>query len=120
MLFVFPWPDGPEMGSLGAHLTLLSRRACQRPECVASPLPDVKPPFLGGDVYVAPDGRVWVLRTRAWNDSIPTFDVFDATGRVVERVSLPRRTRLIGFGNGVAYLARIDDDDLVWLQRVRR
>ena len=82
--------------------------------------PAVKPPFLANAVQVDPAGRVWVLRTRAWNDSIPTFDVFDANGRVIERVALPKRTRLVGFGNGVAYLARTDDDDLVWLQRVRR
>ena len=82
--------------------------------------PAVKPPFLASAVQVDPTGRVWVLRTRAWTDSIPTFDVFDATGRVIERVALPKRTRLVGFGNGVAYLARTDDDDLIWLQRVRR
>ena len=82
--------------------------------------PAVKPPFLSGAVQIAPDGRVWVLRTRAHDDSIPTFDVFDAVGRVVERVALPKRTRLMGFGAGVVYLARTDDDDLVWLQRVRR
>ena len=82
--------------------------------------PEVMPPFMGGAVHVDPTGRVWVLRTRAWNDSIPTFDVFDLTGRVTERVTLPKRTRLVGFGNGVAYLARTDDDDLIWLQRVRR
>ena len=82
--------------------------------------PAVKPPFLAGAVHVTPEGQVWVLRTRAWNESIPTFDVFDATGRVIERVALPKRTRLIGFGNGVAFLARTDDDDLMWLQRVRR
>ena len=82
--------------------------------------PAVKPPFLAGAVQVDRTGRVWVLRTRAWNDSIPTFDVFDTSGRVVERVTLPRLTRLVGFGNGVVYLARTDDDDLIWLQRVRR
>jgi hypothetical protein len=43
MLLFFLWPDGPEMGSLGAHFTLLSLRACQRPAGLASPLPDVKP-----------------------------------------------------------------------------
>jgi hypothetical protein len=48
------------------------------------------------------------------------FDVFDAAGRVVERVTLPKRTRLVGFGNSAAYLARTDDDDLIWLQRIRR
>ena len=82
--------------------------------------PTVKPPFLDGAVQIDPNGRVWVLRTRAHDDSIPTFDVFDATGRVTERVTLPKRTKLVGFGRGVVYLARTDEDDLVWLQRVRR
>jgi hypothetical protein len=82
--------------------------------------PANKPPFVSGAVQVEPNGRVWVLRTRAHDDSIPTFDVFDAAGRVVERVALPKRTRLAGFGKGVVYLARTDEDDLVWLQRVRR
>lgn len=81
--------------------------------------PEVKPPFLDKAVQVAPDGRVWVLRTRAHDDPVPTFDVFDANGRVVERVALPEGTRLVGFGAQALYLARTDADDLVWLQRVR-
>jgi hypothetical protein len=40
-------------------------------------------------------------------------------GRQVERVALPARTRLAGFGSGVVYLARTDDDDLQWLGRYR-
>ena len=82
--------------------------------------PTVKPPFLAGAAQVARDGRVWVLRARAHDDSIPSYDVFDSAGRAVERVTLPKRTRVIGFGGGTVYLARTDDDDLVWLQRVRR
>lgn len=82
--------------------------------------PDVKPPFLDKAVQVAPEGSVWVLRTRAHDDPVSTFDVFDSSGRVVERVALPAGTRLVGFGNGAIYLARTDSDDLVWLQRVRR
>lgn len=82
--------------------------------------PDVKPPFLENAVQVAPDGKVWVLRARAHDDPVPTFDIFDAGGRVVERVALPAGTRLAGFGKGALYLARTDSDDLVWLQRVRR
>jgi len=50
---------------------------------------------------------------------VPTFDVFDQTGRVVSRVALPAETRLIGFGNGTVYLARSDEDDLQYLQRYR-
>lgn len=81
--------------------------------------PAVKPPFLSGAVHMAPDGRVWVLRTRAHDDSIPTYDVFDASGRVADRVALPTGTRLVALGRGTAYLARTDEDDLLWLQRVR-
>jgi hypothetical protein len=82
--------------------------------------PAVKPPFLAAALHIARDGRVWVLRTRAHDDSIPVFDVFDGAGRVIERVALPKRTRLVGFGSGTVYLARTDEDDLVWLQRVAR
>lgn len=81
--------------------------------------PAVKPPFMRGALHVAPDGRAWVHRSRAHDDSIAVFDVFDRSGRVVERVALPPQTRLVGFGRGSVYLARTDEDDLVWLQRVR-
>jgi hypothetical protein len=81
--------------------------------------PDFKPAFTGNAAFAAPNGQVWVLRTRAAKDKVPTFDVFDATGRVVSRVALPADTRLLGFGNGTVYLARSDEDDLQYLQRYR-
>jgi hypothetical protein len=81
--------------------------------------PEVKPPFTGNATIAAPNGTVWVLRTRAAKDKIPTYDVFDATGKVVNRVALPADTRLLGFGNGTVYLARSDEDDLQYLQRYR-
>ena len=81
--------------------------------------PDVKPPFVGNAALGAPNGQVWLLRTRSAKDNIPTYDVFDATGKVVSRVALPVNTRLVGFGNGTVYLARSDEDDLQYLQRYR-
>jgi hypothetical protein len=81
--------------------------------------PDVKPAFTANAAAAAPNGQLWVLRTRAAKDKIPTYDVFDATGRVVSRVALPADTRLVGFGNGTVYLARSDEDDLQYLQRYR-
>ena len=81
--------------------------------------PDVKPAFTGQSAIAAPNGQLWVLRTRPAKDKIPTYDVFDATGRVVGRVALPQDTRLLGFGNGTVYLARSDEDDLQYLQRYR-
>jgi hypothetical protein len=81
--------------------------------------PEVKPAFVGQAAAAAPNGQLWVLRTRAANDKVPTYDVFDATGRVVSRVALPPSTRLVGFGNGTVYLARSDEDDLQYLQRYK-
>lgn len=81
--------------------------------------PEVKPAFTGNAAAAAPNGQLWVLRTRSAKDKIPTYDVFDASGRVVSRVALPADTRLIGFGNGTVYLARSDQDDLQYLQRYR-
>lgn len=81
--------------------------------------PEYKPPFTGSAAIAAPNGQVWVLRTRAAKDKIPTYDVFDASGRVVSRVALPADTRLVGFGNGTVYLARSDEDDLQYLQRYK-
>jgi hypothetical protein len=81
--------------------------------------PASMPPFIGGAAMIAPDGTLWVLRTRKHDDPIPSYDVFDGTGRMTGRVALPANTRLVGFGNGVAYLARIDDDDLEYLGRYK-
>jgi hypothetical protein len=113
-----PPAPGGKSGGGPAKISSAEIKAMMNPTMV---WPAEKPPFLGtGSVMAAPDGQVWVLRTRAHDDSIPTYDVFDGTGRVVERVALPKRTRLVAFGRGTAYLARTDDDDLLWLQRVRR
>jgi hypothetical protein len=79
--------------------------------------PDHKPPFLAGAALVAPDGRLWVLKTRAHDDPVPVYDVFDGAGRLVERIAIPQRTRLAGFGRGVVYLVRTDSDELEWLGR---
>jgi hypothetical protein len=79
--------------------------------------PEFKGPFLP-QVVAAPNGHVWVPRHVAAN-APPTYDVIDNAGKVVQRVVLPKRTRLLGFGNGAVYLARIDADDLQYLQRYR-
>lgn len=79
--------------------------------------PKTKPPFPRDAARAAPDGTLWVLRSRAADDPVATYDVFDENGRLVRRVVLPRTTRLIAFGKDVVYLIRTDEDDLQWLQR---
>ena len=80
--------------------------------------PEFLPPFLAGGVSIAPDRQVWVARMTA-PDAEPVYDVIDRTGRVAQRVTLDRRSRIVGFGNGTAYLVRKDEDDLEYLQRHR-
>jgi hypothetical protein len=79
--------------------------------------PDIKPPFLGGAALADWSGRVWVLRTRAHDDPVPTFDVFDRTGRVVMRVAIAPRARVVGFSRDAVFIARSDEDDLLHLER---
>ncbi len=79
--------------------------------------PSVLPPFQGSQVFAASNGQIWVGRYRAASDRNPRFDVFDATGKHVGQVVFPPRTNVIGFGRGVVYTVRMDEDDLQYLQR---
>jgi hypothetical protein len=99
------------------------------PPSVQLPEPEfaeTKPPYnaglglAGAALLVAPEGEAWVLRTRPAGDKIPTYDVFDRTGTLVKKVSLNPSSRVVGFGKGVVYVARSDEDDLVYLQRFTR
>ena len=83
--------------------------------------PEVKPPFVAGRygaALVAPNGELWIGRSRAVDDA-PSYDIFDASGKLTARAVLPKGTRVVGFGNGTLYGYRMDDDDLVYLQRFR-
>lgn len=82
---------------------------------------ETKPPFYGAEsVAVAPDGQIWVLRTRAFGDDVPVYDVFSPAGQLIRRVSLEARSRLLGFGRASVYIARVDEDDLEYLQKYGR
>lgn len=78
--------------------------------------PDYLPPFSGEALHFAPDGRLWIQRTLPV-DSLPRYDVIDQRGHLVQRVTLPRRSRVIGFGTSSIYVVRTDENDLQHLQR---
>ncbi|MCC6241512.1 MAG: hypothetical protein IT353_01670 [Gemmatimonadaceae bacterium] len=81
--------------------------------------PATKPAFTSA-VLTAPNGEIWVPRSRAASDEIPRYDVFSKDGTRVRTVTLPKKTRIVGFGNGGAiYTVRLDEDDLQYLQRFR-
>lgn len=82
-----------------------------------SPWPKVRPPFAA--VRAAPDGRLWVARTMAGYDAAMEYDILAPGGRLERRVRAPKDVALIGFGKGVLYAVRKDEDDLHYLQRYR-
>jgi hypothetical protein len=73
------------------------------------------PPFLRNALRFAPDGMLLIERAMPAG-SPQTFDVVDARGQLTTRVTLPPRTRLVGFGKDGVYTVRIDEDDLEHLQ----
>ena len=78
-----------------------------------------KPPFAGkGTALIGPAGEVWVARSGLLKE--PTrYDRFDPQGRLVGQVSLNPRSIVLGFGRGTLYVARKDEDDLMYLERYR-
>ena len=77
------------------------------------------PPFLSGaTLSFSNDGYLWVQRTGPAGQP-PTFDVIDRAGNLAQKVVLPKRARLLGFGNGAIYVARLDEDDLQYIQKYR-
>lgn len=78
------------------------------------------PPFLstGTPANFSNEGFLWIQRTGPAGQP-PTFDVIDRAGNLVQKVVLPKKARLLGFGNGAVYVARVDEDDLQYLTKYR-
>jgi hypothetical protein len=109
----------PPCGNRAFSVTTPDGRAVTARAVAPSPpaeWPEVLPPFLPGAASFAPDGMLWVRRTVPAGEPA-TFDLIDPAGRVVHRVRLQPRSRLLGFGRASVYVARVDDDDLQYVQR---
>ena len=67
---------------------------------------------------IAPNGTLWV--ERPVNAGAPAlYDVLSPTGSLLYRVTLPTRSRIVGFGPSGIYAVRLDEDDLEFLERFR-
>lgn len=77
--------------------------------------PEVLPPFLQRALRFAPDGMLWIERAVEAGAG-QSFDVIDARGQLVRRVTLDAGLRLVGFGRDGVYTVRRDADDLEYLQ----
>jgi hypothetical protein len=94
-----------------------------RSQTVQMPVPEpetwaeFKPPFVVGTAISAPDNTLWVQRSTTAAAKDATWDVFDRSGRIVRQVVMPKRSRVVGFGKAAVYVARVDDDDLMYIGR---
>ena len=82
--------------------------------------PEHKPAFGPNALHVAPEGTIWVNRLREGGVEVPIYDVIDPTGKLLQRVQLPPKTRLLAISAKYLYLARADEDDLQYLGRYAR
>lgn len=81
--------------------------------------PEFKPPFVPRFTFATPEGHLWVQRWVAAG-AAPLYDEFDERGELVRHIGLMKKTRIVGFGKGVVYTTRSDEDDLLHLQRFAR
>lgn len=107
------------VGSGGMSMSSGGNSGPQPPAIPDDEFPATMPPFTGGNaVQVAPNGEVWVLRTRPASDRTPTYDIWSSTGQLVGKATLKPNSQVVGFGQGSVYVARQDpEDDLRYLER---
>jgi hypothetical protein len=71
-------------------------------------------------VLASPTGELWVWKQLAHTEWKPMYDIIGPGGELVERVMIPERSAVVGFGRGGAvYIVRRDEDDLQYVQRFR-
>jgi hypothetical protein len=81
--------------------------------------PKVKPPYAGtAPMMVAPNGEVWITRSRPFGEAAITYDVLGPNGARLREVKLPPHRRLVGFGRNALYLVWQDPEtDLQYVER---
>jgi hypothetical protein len=114
--------EKPHMGMRGSSRSQTAEygywKSRPDPSRLPKEWPSHMPPFARGAVAYAPDGMLWVRRN-VKSGAPPLIDVIDGGGRVAFQVELPPNTKIVAFGVGVVYLARVDDDDLHYLEKYR-
>lgn len=105
--------SGGEVGGIGMQRGLGTGRL---PDVDRIDWPETLPLIRPARALVAPDGLLWVERY-VLPEQPPLIDVFDRSGAKTAEVELPVGRRVVGFGEGVVYLARLDEVGLEWLER---
>jgi hypothetical protein len=116
------WAD--QVAARGVQMTVVNgQRRTQRaprPDINRQQWPETMPPFSGPNAVIAsPTGQLWVLRSRPAHGDTQVYDVFDSQGRLARRVAVEGERFVLGFAPGVVFVARQDEDDLLWVERYR-
>jgi hypothetical protein len=84
----------------------------------SSSLPDYAPPFAPGAVRSDLDGHLWVRTSMVVNGG-SVYDVISDQGVLVDRVQVPARRVIAGFGRGGIVYMGVRDGDGVRLEQAR-
>jgi hypothetical protein len=84
--------------------------ALSRTNRVSDTIPDIAPAFVSMSALSDTEGLIWVrlgARTYGFEAVAPViYGVLDASGQLIDRVSLPPRSQIGGFGPGAVYAMR--------------
>jgi hypothetical protein len=111
-----PWAVVPVTGADKERFMAAARAGGMNLQSgVSFPFASSKPPFTSATS--GQDGTAWLQRARAFEDSVPVYDVIGRTGALLKTVQLPKGTSLAGVGRtGTLYVVIRDGD----FQRVGR
>lgn len=78
------------------------------------------PPFLGDDQLLpAPDGTLWIPRTRTARHLEMRYDVVNRSGRLERQVTIGDADRILGFGKTFLYVVSHDSENKQHISRHR-
>lgn len=109
--------SGVSMGGSGSAPSRTQDPARVRAAWPDSIFPEVLPPFEVNGALLAPNGDVWVKRTRPASSARARVDILDARGALRGTLQLPPRTRLFALGERGVYLLNTDADGFQVLER---
>lgn len=111
-----PWAAIPVTGADKERFLAAARAGGMNLQTgVSFPFAASKPPFTSATT--GQDGTVWLQRARAFEDSVPVYEVIGRAGALLKTVQLPKGTSLAGVGRQGSVYVVIRDGDV---QRVGR